>query len=509
LDLAKGSAGSLIDKLLRLDISTMSALILFLIGLFLCLGAGSLMLKRVRLGSWQEFESRLFPDRLLPPKLAAISIRLGLIGTLLSFVMIAMMLFRDPGHRPGTERTLVNDVLSAGGSPNAESQISPSGPSANSSAPRELDAFVQGSTRTSFQVFLLLCASLYSSLVGCGAGYFVIPVVNRIGDVAAGRSQRQWSDPELARHEYAAQVERALGELSLLAERSAAVRMMTDDLDAYANGLKQTGQHLADVTAQMERTTQTAGGAAALPQAMAAAVERLQNVAESLAAMTQEYREHAADARAASADMRDAARSASESLAKSMDDLRTVTESMQKNAIEPSGQLVQAMGALVSGLRQSVHGIFRLLSRQRSLAEETAEAIAACVDPMRRATKQITDEAARLRKIARKAGARASRSGVRDDAAVRVQRPSPQEGPAQAEQCVDAAQALQTSLHIELIDSEGRNEATSRTVRRVARDVMEQAAAQGDCAQKRRSFWSRLFVLGRTRSGQQAGRSDV
>jgi len=237
LDLAQGSTDSLVDKLLRLDLSTMSAL---------GLSADRLVpLLRCRLAGAQARAAGILAGVRVP----------GLCG------LLATVMARARQHTPGPDRYAVelrhnlDDAVSRpessasegpGSGREAASALTAAGSTSETAGPLpapsgDSDAFVVGSSRTSFQVFLLLCASLYSSLVGCGAGYFLIPAINRIGVLAAGRARERFSDPDLARHEYTAQIERAVGELALLAERSAAVRTMTDDLAGLRTGPEHGG----------------------------------------------------------------------------------------------------------------------------------------------------------------------------------------------------------------------------------------------------------------------------
>jgi len=108
----------------------------------------------------------------------------------------------------------------------------------------------------------------------------------------------------------------------------------------------------------------------------------------------------------------------------------------------------ESIGTLMSGLRQNVDAIFRLLSRQGSLAEETAAALAACAGPMMRATRQITREAARLRKIAGKSGARRTGHTVVDVQEGPVQESAASTPSTDIESAIDAARSVQTLMSL-------------------------------------------------------------
>lgn len=203
--------------------------------------------------------------------------------------------------------------------------------------------FIQSSSRTSHQVFLLLCASLYSTLVGCSVGYFVVPLLDRLGACATGREESDPEDIHLLQQQYTAYMEQAIKELSILTDQTVTVRHLVNDLGDCIQALRETSTQLQCVREQMQMTAESAKSAILLPQTMEVAVTRLHQICEVIAQTTEMYQHEKKGSIQANEEFRQISSEAFNELSHGVRDLHRVAESMRKNALEPSGRLVASM----------------------------------------------------------------------------------------------------------------------------------------------------------------------
>lgn len=256
---------STLQWLVGLDLSACSALVVFLTALCLARnGWNSAWSLRSREGA--KFWDHAYPGRLFSDAFSLLMVRLGLIGTLVSFVFAAL--------------TLIGDMET--GAPREE---------AVAVAPvAEKDALVETTRQTdgnSQKIFLLLCAALVSTLVGSVAAYLVFPFVEAVHSRALGVPQGEEADAEDELRGFGAAVElvnrsldqthlrlnslnavlQGAGELAskvgaaseLLAGLGgviASIRTVTDSLNATVEGagqsLQETVGKLGHVAGQLE-----------------------------------------------------------------------------------------------------------------------------------------------------------------------------------------------------------------------------------------------------------------
>ncbi len=379
---AAASGSSLFDKLLWMDLSTMSVLIVLLLSLHLFLGTARLLVQRLRAKTWQEFKSRVYRNRLLPQGLGPVAIRLGLIGTLISFVLIAMMLFG------GARLPELGESVAA-----AETQP-------------VLSAEVG---RKSFVVFLFLCASLYSSLVGCAVGYFAVPVLEWVGAYAAGRAMISQRDAEVAEQQYALRLEQASRELGLLARQAGSVQAASSGLTECAEAIRQTRVSLVEVCRNMNETAQVAREVLDVRQVIRRAAGDLFQVCRTAESASELYQKQADEAKLTASGLQEAASETAHQFTHAVTELKAATESMRRDATAAAEDLAGTLAGLLDGLQQGIGSITRTQAAQEELARQTAGSVAACAGPVAEASQRITAIALELERLT-KSGAGAEQS---------------------------------------------------------------------------------------------------
>ncbi len=195
LVLNPGSAESLLEFFIKLDLSSCSALICLLLVAFLA--------KSGLRNSWivpyreaDRFWRSAYAYHLFPSNFWSLSIQLGLIGTLLSFVFAALTMIADLSDM-SAESTVKQETLTETDSTRATSQQgeSPTPPKLSGSqaaypSDQEQDT-AKRAKQSSQRIFLLLCASLISTLVGCVVAYLILPPLEWVNGIAMGRHQLQ------------------------------------------------------------------------------------------------------------------------------------------------------------------------------------------------------------------------------------------------------------------------------------------------------------------------------
>ena len=489
IELARVTDVSPIDKLLRLDISTMSALILFLLALSMLLGTSNLIAKRLWHSSWKDFASHRYSDRLIPEKFGAVAVRLGLIGTLLSFALVAMVISpKQTKDDPSLRRADSEAAAQA----SAASQPTSSPASGVLSRLGISDQYP--ASRTSSGVFLLLCASLYSTLVGCCVGYMVAPVISGIGALAAGQVESPEDEILIAQGEYAKRLRDSTFELSLLTEQAATVRLMTEDLAGCRGVFQESMEHLGLVRREMELAIEGLKETRQIRESIETASAGLQNTCAAIGMASEQYKKQVEQSEATNMRLQETAETAVRESTNAMGELKTLADAVRKDAIEPSGRLVGSVLAMVGSLKESVSAIFSVLRRQQSLTEESAEHIAACANPIGVATSQMAKAAEELLRLARKGrgGRRARRA--KEAPASEVPSATLLKALAEFQDCVEVLRAQQAEVLTEAANIERNGESANRTVIRTAESL--QRLSERDVRSgtpRRKGFWRRLF----------------
>jgi hypothetical protein len=491
---------SLFDRLLWLDISTMSALIALLLSLFLLIGTASVISQYRRARDWRDFNGRVYEERLLPQSLGPVAIRLGLIGTLISFVLIAMVLFRDPAALgrdagPTGAAALPGVTGSATGPSDGATPVGGEAPQPSG------DTILARSGRTSSQVFLLLCASLYSTLVGCTVGYFVVPVLDRVGECAAGRAQISQREADLAEQQYVSRLEQASRELALLAEQSNSVQAAAVGLAKCVEAIRETQTYLATVRREMMRGVQDAREAQKIAQEMTHAAGDLRGACQSIERASDFYQQQVNEAKLVGSGLQDAASRAAGGLTDAIGDLKGVAESMRKDALAPTGELVGSLTSLVGGLKDNIKSLLRTQSAQEELTRGAANSVTACTEPIARATKKVTAVANELKELAR-AGADAQQDTKQTVEGVRAGVQDVQSALRELRELLEELRAQRTELSIELASGQRGCLGAGDEARQAGGPAALGAPLAESGGRTRRGFLRRLFGRG---SGRKKG----
>ena len=180
-----------------LDISSFSAMILALLFTRWMFVAGRNSLRYFQRDGWSYFQ-RAYHSTLFTEGFESLCIRMGLLGTLLSFLLAARTLSPTDASQTETGPKTGSDQIAEIARESVEDATPPdaaterTAESEESAAPDELSGYI----------FYLLCASLVSTFVGTCVAYVVTPSLNWLNERAVGLHQIVHADPRLAADEY-------------------------------------------------------------------------------------------------------------------------------------------------------------------------------------------------------------------------------------------------------------------------------------------------------------------
>jgi len=214
-----------------LDISSFSALILALTCTLAAYDGVKNTIRR-RYMDGKAYCNRAYDGFLFSPKFGPLCIRLGLLGTLASFLLaaISQLSAATQGGSDSETRTLEQRTQEV------VAEASPGEANSSSGAADAVTASVGQPQATatgqlSGQIFLLLCASLVSTFTGCFVAYVVVPPLNWLNDHAIGLCQRTPIDEDAVTEEFLRQIDRTCTELDKF-------RAVVDGVAAAANGMQ-------------------------------------------------------------------------------------------------------------------------------------------------------------------------------------------------------------------------------------------------------------------------------
>jgi hypothetical protein len=180
--------------LVDLDLSSFAAAIFLLVMLrFVVCGFRHCVLAPRRAGFWSRAHGRY----LFSEEWSRLILRLGLIGTLVSFIFAALTLIGDKENQSsaGSETQAVHKESTAG--PTAAVYDAEIGQESTNEPARRSDGLSPGAsgdqvsarktTQSSDKIFLLLCAALFGILVGCVLAFVVMPLLEKLNGIGMGR----------------------------------------------------------------------------------------------------------------------------------------------------------------------------------------------------------------------------------------------------------------------------------------------------------------------------------
>jgi hypothetical protein len=239
------------SKLIRLDISSFSALILALLFTRLAYVGCRNTLQYFRRDGWSYF-GRAYHSVLFTDGFETLCIRFGLLGTLLSFLLAAVAQLASASVTPSTAgRQSLGDKVAT------VAQESAGGPGDVLSEP-DVNKNTSGTEELSTDIFLLLCASLVSTFVGTGVAYVVTPSLNWINERALGLHQLGQADTKFAAEEFFRQVTRTSRRLAEFETTTVTLAKAADGISRFDANVAKTAQSLGDLIAGFEVRMDTA-----------------------------------------------------------------------------------------------------------------------------------------------------------------------------------------------------------------------------------------------------------
>ncbi|MCU0960477.1 MAG: hypothetical protein MUF48_10270 [Pirellulaceae bacterium] len=234
------------DYFSGLDISSFSALILAL----LCTRLAYVGARNTLRYGWRDgggYFARAYHSVLFTERFESLCIRLGLLGTLLSFLLaaVAQMSTLSPRALVSNGPTLTDQIARVAEGPGAES---PATDGSDGLAPEGLTT-----SQLSEDIFLLLCASLVSTFVGTGVAYVITPALNWLHDRAVGRHQLREVDASLAAEQFFRQIARTSERLEQFELTTARLTHAAGQIATFETGVSQAAQRLAELLTGLER----------------------------------------------------------------------------------------------------------------------------------------------------------------------------------------------------------------------------------------------------------------
>lgn len=245
-----------------------------------------------------EFFGRAYHSVLFTEGFETLCVRFGLLGTLLSFTLVAVVFMSDANsddnaedqdkttatasqpvthNETNTVALVANQtVFTSSSNANEESNSEPAtgnAPSPSTNGDGDLEPADAGNKKKDFtdKIFVLLCASLVSTLVGTSIAYAFTPSLNWINERALGLHQLSQADARFAAEEFFRQVSRTSERLSQfeattvrLAEAAQHMRSFEENISASAHKLAgvigsfdsrvdHTSKRLAELVMGLER----------------------------------------------------------------------------------------------------------------------------------------------------------------------------------------------------------------------------------------------------------------
>jgi hypothetical protein len=183
------------EYIIALDISSFSAMILALLFTRLAFVAGRNSMRYFQRDGWSYFQ-RAYHSVLFTEGFETLCIRMGLLGTLLSFVLAALVHMSgalpesEPARGPRAADPLAQIAQESAGVTEGTANLA------------ESPSQIPGPREFTEKIFVLLCASLVSTFVGTGTAYMITPTLNWLNERAIGLHQIVHADPRLAADEY-------------------------------------------------------------------------------------------------------------------------------------------------------------------------------------------------------------------------------------------------------------------------------------------------------------------
>ncbi len=412
-------AKSLQDYLSGLDISSFSALILALLFTRMAIvGVRNTLLNLHRDG--ESYFARAYQRVLFPEVFESLCIRLGLLGTLLSFLLAAISQMGNVSvagpvdHVPTLEQqvAVVSSELTEDGEPKPANSMPVRG--------------AKTTSQLSSQMFLLLCASLVSTFVGTGVAYVVTPSLNWLNDRAVGRHQVHQSDPAFAAEEFFRQIDRTSQRLSQFEKTTVKIAESAEHISNFERNIASASKGLADLLNGIEKTIHLFEVSNHNGQQLAEKLEHVEELSDRLCRLLRQipdklnsplenvsktairFQEATLSGKAAFSELKEAAETARGSLAETehrtnvnwrmlkevRDALRELAESenMQTSQIAGLTSGVEHLGGSLESLIKEVEALLRQYTHQKNADGGVVRSLAAIQAQLVDMANHSTDE---------------------------------------------------------------------------------------------------------------------
>jgi hypothetical protein len=282
------STSSWQSYLIGLDISSFSALTLALLFTRLAyLGTRNTLHYYYR--DRDEFFGRAYHRVLFSEGFETLCVRFGLLGTLLSFTLVAV-LFMGKADSPGEQNADNQPDVAASADADADADVeaeseavaatedatqAKSAPSSDTAVPSQQPTETESPTPASTgslalssddesndaqteaeqftsSIFILLCASLVSTFVGTGVAYAITPSLNWINERAIGLHQLSQADARFAAEEFFRQVARTSERLGQFETTTVRLAEAAQHMRSFEENISASAQKLAGVISSFD-----------------------------------------------------------------------------------------------------------------------------------------------------------------------------------------------------------------------------------------------------------------
>jgi ABC-type transporter Mla subunit MlaD len=248
--LTLGQTESLQALFSGLDISSFSAMILALLFTRWTYVGGRNSIRYFQRDRSSYF-GRAYHSILFTEGFESLCIRMGLLGTLLSFLLAAVsQIALAQTTQAAALGTTVADRIAAVAREPADAAGQPG-------ADTEPTQITSATSKLSSDIFLLLCASLVSTFVGTGVAYLVTPSLNWLNERAVGLHQLSYADPRMAAEEFFRQIARTSERLAQFETTTMKLAEAADHISSFEVSVGTAARKLTDLITGLEGAVHT------------------------------------------------------------------------------------------------------------------------------------------------------------------------------------------------------------------------------------------------------------
>lgn len=297
-----------------------------------------------------------------PAKFAQFCVQLGLLGALIAFAMIAWDLGRVPSTTAATPTTI----------PAAVAKVR------EAAATRQAQ---RGTATDSAHIFLMLCASLYSTLVGCFCAYVAIPAARR---VVPGLMGMGWSAddkagaPEEAEGDYV----RRLREASAAMESAGSAGKAIDKLGTRVESLD---RKLEQVQTSFDTSTKSLADAAGKMSSLGNSATKLSDAATGMSgvatlinAAANNYQRQTDQMEKRLNTLAEPVKGMVNRMESALNNFSGVTGDLKKEFMGPMARLAATIGDAIGGIAGTLGSLVKGRQDDQALLEKMHNELSEC-----------------------------------------------------------------------------------------------------------------------------------